>query len=111
MSVFDDNVRKVIKYACTVRDQDIRKAILVKKKKKKATYRGVDLFVKFYAKAYDGITEAKHACVYLALLPALQKLFDKASAAGKVNTIKFVGTVKPEFSVNYSAIQDKIKRI
>ena len=56
MSVFDDNVRKVIKYACTVRDQDIRKAILVKLVEKKATYRGVDLFVKFYAKAYDGIT-------------------------------------------------------
>lgn len=110
MSAFDDSTRKIVAYASSLRDAEISRAILVKLVKEKAKYRREDLFELFFNSPYSGVTDANRACMYLALIPVLQKLYDKASASGKRNGIK-LGAVKSGFGENCAAIIDKIKRL
>lgn len=93
MAIFDENVREALAYCTAVSDVGVKREILAALVKDKAVYRGVDLFSQFYSDPYrDGRpSDEREACGYLALLPALQKLYDVASAHNKVHSVRLGG--------------------
>lgn len=91
MAIFDDNVKEVLEYTSAISDAELKHDLLVALIKGKAQYRGVDLFEQFFTNPYANgqPSSEKAACDYIVIIPLLKKLYDVASARGRLNSVRF----------------------